>query len=72
MHFECQAHNIVRKREILETNAKFEEIINFYLIFFCILVLLQRFLSEELSVTIVLLTRAESVTPVSRYRDRFT
>ena len=50
MHFECQAHNIVRKREILETNAKFEEIINFYLIFFCILVLLQRFLSEELSV----------------------
>ena len=41
-------HNIERKRKILETKLKSEEIINFYLIFLYILSLLWRFLSEEL------------------------
>ena len=39
-------YNIVRKRQVLETNLKFEEITNFYRIFSYILTLLWWFLSE--------------------------
>ena len=70
-------YNIMRKHEILETNPKVEEIINFYLIFLCILVLLQQFLLEELSVfcfhgLYFLLVGLLQIISVSRYQYGFT
>ena len=49
LEFRMSVHNIVRKRKILKRNPTTELIINLYFIFSYILVLMWRFLLEEMS-----------------------